>query len=359
MMLRKALLAATILAMPVAAMAQPVTGLYVAGGIGGNYLMDTNAKLSGTNSALIGSGKLRSKGGFVGVASVGYGLGNGLRIELEANGRDNHVTAKNGVTRGGGDVITYGAMVNALYDFNIGGPVVPYVGVGGGYVFNSLQSFASYVPGGNPVFNAKSGDLGSPAAQAILGVAFPIAAAPGLAVTAEYRFLSTLTDRKFGGSITNGPVKTGGSLKVDPMMHHSLLVGLRYNFGVAPAAVVTTAAAVAPAPAPARSYLVFFDWDKADLTARAQQIIAEAASNSTRVASTRIDVAGHADKSGTPAYNQGLSLRRANNVAAELVRLGVPRTAISISAFGDTKPLVPTAAGVREPQNRRVEIVLR
>jgi OOP family OmpA-OmpF porin len=56
MMLRKALLAATILAMPVAAMAQPVTGLYVAGGIGGNYLMDTNAKLSGTNSALIGSG---------------------------------------------------------------------------------------------------------------------------------------------------------------------------------------------------------------------------------------------------------------------------------------------------------------
>jgi OOP family OmpA-OmpF porin len=70
-------------------------------------------------------------------------------------------------------------------------------------------------------------------------------------------------------------------------------------------------------------------------------------------------VAGHADKSGTAAYNQGLSLRRANNVAAELVRLGVPRTAISISAFGDTKPLVPTAAGVREPQNRRVEIILK
>ena len=355
MMLRNALLAATILALPVAAQAQPVTGLYVAGGIGGNYLMDTKTKLNGTTDV----GKLRNKGGFVGVGSVGYGLGNGLRIELEGNGRDSHVNVRSGTVKGGGDVITYGAMINALYDFNIGSTVVPYVGVGGGYVFNSLQSFSAYQPGGNPAFTAKSGDLGSPAAQAILGVAFPIAAAPGLAVTAEYRFMSTITDRKFGGVITNGNAKTGASLKVDPMMNHSLLVGLRYNFGVAPAPVVTPAAAVAPAPAPARSYLVFFDWDKADLTARAQQIIAEAASNSTRVASTRIDVAGHADKSGTPAYNQGLSLRRANNVAAELVRLGVPRTAISISAFGDTKPLVPTAAGVREPQNRRVEIVLR
>ena len=70
-------------------------------------------------------------------------------------------------------------------------------------------------------------------------------------------------------------------------------------------------------------------------------------------------IESHADKSGTPAYNQTLSLARANNVAAELVRQGVPKTAISISAFGDTKPLVPTAAGVREPQNRRVEIVLK
>ena len=104
---------------------------------------------------------------------------------------------------------------------------------------------------------------------------------------------------------------------------------------------------------------MFFDWDKADLTARAQQIIAEAARNATKVGSTRIDVAGHADKSGTAAYNQTLSLKRANNVAAELVRLGVAKTAISITAFGDTKPLVPTADGVREPQNRRVEIVLK
>ena len=66
-----------------------------------------------------------------------------------------------------------------------------------------------------------------------------------------------------------------------------------------------------------------------------------------------------ADRSGTPAYNQGLSLRRARAVAAELVRRGVPQAEIAVQGFGDTRPLVPTQAGVREPQNRRVEIILR
>ena len=74
---------------------------------------------------------------------------------------------------------------------------------------------------------------------------------------------------------------------------------------------------------------------------------------------TRIEVAGHTDSSGTPRYNQGLSVRRAQNVASELVRLGVPREAITMQGLGETRPLVQTADGVREPQNRRVKIVLR
>jgi outer membrane protein OmpA-like peptidoglycan-associated protein len=104
---------------------------------------------------------------------------------------------------------------------------------------------------------------------------------------------------------------------------------------------------------------VFFDWDRADLTERARQIIGEAAQNARRTQTTRIEVAGHADRSGTPQYNQRLSQRRADNVAAELVRQGIQRNEIAINAFGESRPLVPTADGVREPQNRRVEIVLR
>ena len=104
---------------------------------------------------------------------------------------------------------------------------------------------------------------------------------------------------------------------------------------------------------------MFFDWDKAELTERARQIISQAAQNSTRVQYTRIEVNGYTDLSGTPAYNQTLSVRRAESVAAELVTDGVPKTAIDIQGFGETHPLVPTAAGVREPQNRRVEIILK
>ncbi|MCI0752633.1 OmpA family protein [Teichococcus vastitatis] len=98
---------------------------------------------------------------------------------------------------------------------------------------------------------------------------------------------------------------------------------------------------------------------RADLTNRARQIIAEAAQNSGRVQATRIEVAGHADRSGTPQYNLRLSQRRADAVSAELVRLAAARSTITVQAFGESRPLVPTADGVREPQNRRVEIVLR
>ena len=116
---------------------------------------------------------------------------------------------------------------------------------------------------------------------------------------------------------------------------------------------------VGPAPAAARSYMVSFDWDKATLTDRARQIIREAADNSTKVQYTRIEVNGYTDTSGTPKYNQGLSVRRARAVQAELVKDGVPENAITIQGFGDTNLLVPTGPGVREPQNRRVEIIIR
>jgi OmpA-OmpF porin, OOP family len=118
------------------------------------------------------------------------------------------------------------------------------------------------------------------------------------------------------------------------------------------------AAAPAPAVQPARSYLVFFDWDRATLTERARQIIREAADASTHVQVTRIDVNGYTDTSGRPQYNRELSIRRARAVKAELIRDGVPANAITTQGFGDTNLLVPTGPGVREPQNRRVEIIL-
>jgi outer membrane protein OmpA-like peptidoglycan-associated protein len=54
-----------------------------------------------------------------------------------------------------------------------------------------------------------------------------------------------------------------------------------------------------------------------------------------------------------------LSLRRANAVKDSLVREGVPASAITVIGRGESNPLVPTGDGVREPQNRRVEIVVQ
>jgi iron complex outermembrane receptor protein len=137
---------------------------------------------------------------------------------------------------------------------------------------------------------------------------------------------------------------------------------LAYNWGAPPpppAEMPVPPPPVAPAPIPARTYLVFFDWDRADLTARAKQIVASAAEASTHVATTQIEVNGYTDLSGTAAYNQKLSVRRAMTVKAELVHDGVAANEIDIHGFGETHPLVPTAKGVREPQNRRVEIILK
>jgi outer membrane protein OmpA-like peptidoglycan-associated protein len=137
---------------------------------------------------------------------------------------------------------------------------------------------------------------------------------------------------------------------------------LAYNFGAPPKAPPKMPEPIAPQPPqviPVRTYLVFFDWDRADLTERAKQIVAQAAQASTKVQTTKIEVNGYTDLSGTVPYNQKLSVRRAQTVKTELVRDGVAANEISIHGYGESNPLVPTAKGVREPQNRRVEIILR
>jgi outer membrane protein OmpA-like peptidoglycan-associated protein len=115
---------------------------------------------------------------------------------------------------------------------------------------------------------------------------------------------------------------------------------------------------VAPAPAPvARSYMVFFDFNKSDLTPEATSIVDQAAKNATPAKATTLTVTGHTDTVGSAAYNMRLSKRRAESVAAELEKDGIPSSEIAIVAKGKTDLLVPTKDGVREPQNRRVTIV--
>jgi len=343
---RTALLAATVLAaLPMAAKAQPVSGLYVGAGAGVNFLQSfTMTESDESNRYSYGKASPRQPG-FVGLGSIGWGFGNGLRAELEGNYRNS--TVKFGAEGyGGGTMQTYGVMVNALYDFNGVAPwVVPYLGAGVGYAWRQMQNLHS----SDDSVNSTKGNF---AFQFIAGAAFPIMQVPGLSLTAEYRFFGMLNNTYSNA----GYFENGESVKVNNNYHNSILLGVRYAFNAAPAAMAAAPAPVAPA---GKSFLVFFDWDKSTLTDRARGIIREAAASAKATAHTKIEVNGYADTSGTPAYNKGLSMRRAQTVAAELVRNGVGKNEIAIKAFGDTVLLVPTGPGVREPQNRRVEIIIR
>ena len=360
MSFKKTLLAAAaVMSLPVLAQAQPVSGVYIGAGVGANWQQDTTLNGS-VNNALGRKVENEFEVGYVGVLSLGWGFGNGLRAEIEGNYRSNDVSdtkvsgaSIQGRASGTGTAVSYGAMANILYDFNLGsalGGLMPYIGAGAGYIWHDYQDVGiRYASGDKIVYN---GDTGAFGYQAILGAALPIASVPGLAVTAEYRFMGTL------GHDINGTVNQAGAsdIRVNSDIdnfNHSLLIGLRYAFNAAPVAV----AAAAPMAA-ARTFLVFFDWSKADLTDRARQIIGEAASARGQGV-TRIEVNGFTDRSGPADYNMQLSIRRANAVAAELVRRGVPRNEIVTRGFGEENNLVPTADGVREPQNRRVEIILK
>src|SRR5438309_1328233 len=112
-----------------------------------------------------------------------------------------------------------------------------------------------------------------------------------------------------------------------------------------------------PPPPPPKVYLVFFDWDKYNITPEGQQIIQLAAQQYRAGGSVRLQVTGYTDLSGSAGYNQRLSERRANAVANALAALGVARTDMVVTGRGMNDPRVPTAPGVREPQNRRVEIL--
>ncbi len=300
---------------------------------------------------------------------VGYDFG-GFRLEAEVSYREADIDrftsgtpqitggAGTGLAAGGsyavaGDANALGFMVNGLLDFGDDDGLQGFVGGGVGVARVDVQTVL-----GAPSFLDDS-DTGF-AWQALAGVRAPLS--DNWDVGLKYRFFNAdnvgLVDR-LGRDVDTR------------FRSHSIMGSLIYNFGGAPEVVEVAPPPpppyVAPPPPPppppppvvtcnSGPYIVFFDWDKSDLRPDAAGVLDNAVAQYANCGNARVMLAGHADKSGSDQYNVGLSQRRASTVRSYLESKGIGTAAITTEAFGESRPLVETADGVREVQNRRVEV---
>ncbi len=311
-----------------------------------------------TNNIRLGNVSFTRKfdDGFNVGARAGYEWGP-LRFEEEFSYANNHGSSVRALgtnfglsgSGGSGQLNRYAIMTNAIYDFTVGWPITPHIGVGIGAVnLHNSASLQSGIPALAGTVCAQGCTLVSNSQwefgyQGIAGIRYNIN--PALAFDLDYRYLAT-TDPTFKG--ING-AKFHSSYST-----HNVLASLSVRFGAPPPAPP----APPPPPVLARKvFLVFFDWDKDTITPEGRAIIGQAADAWRAGGNVTIQVTGYTDASGSAGYNQRLSERRANNVANALAQAGVPRQAMVVSGRGKNDQRVPTADGVREPQNRRVEIV--
>ncbi|PKU26126.1 OmpA family protein [Telmatospirillum siberiense] len=129
---------------------------------------------------------------------------------------------------------------------------------------------------------------------------------------------------------------------------------------VAPAAEPTahaghTAAPTAAAkPAKAGRYQLFFDFNQTILTPEAAHIVTDLVAAAKAAGYPKLVITGYTDLAGSDDYNIRLSLKRAETVRKALLAAGVPAQKLVTEGRGKADPLVTTADGTREPQNRRV-----
>ncbi len=312
--MKKALMAAAaFIALPVAAQAQsPSPGVYIGAEGGVNWLL---------NTTIAGFG-VQPQTGWAAGGVIGYDFV-GPRVELEGVYRQNQTNGGPFGTAVQSQVGQLGIMANLLYDFMPASVITPYIGAGAGVGFVDSNSSL-----GSTVF----------AYQGIIGLGWNV----------DTNFRVNLDGRYYG---TSNPTVNSSSWSNN---NFSIMLGLQLKFGAAPPPPPPPPPAVAPP-----SFMVFFDWDRSNLSQQALATIQQAANAFKTKGNARITATGHTDTSGPEAYNMALSLRRANAVKDALVRDGVPAQAITVIGMGEKGLLVPTADGVREPQNRRVEIVIQ
>ncbi len=349
MTLRSALLAATATAALGAANAASLDGWYVGLEGGANWIEDWSHTFNSVGTTIAGQAGFDT--GWTVLATVGHAWRNRFRLEFEAGYRDNDVdvfsTGGAPVTAFSGDLWEVTLMANVLYDVPLTNDLTLSVGAGAGGDFTNYTFNEGGVRTEDDDWNF--------AYQGIAGVNYAIGRQTSLFVNYRYlRVVNPAFDFRPGSPtaifLTNP----------DDLVKHAATIGLRFALQ-APQVM----ADIAPPPAPEptamnvpRQFIVFFGFNKYNLTSEALRVISEAVLAAKDTGSASVLVTGHTDTVGSNGYNQRLSMRRSNAVKAEMVRQGISASSITASGKGETELLVQTADGVKEPQNRRATIDL-
>jgi OOP family OmpA-OmpF porin len=328
-------------------------GWYSSLGAGLNILRNSDIKGSGFET----HGDFND--GYVVNGAIGYQWGH-LRGEGEIGYRHNdldHLTGLGG--KGSGDASAIDLMANGYYDFLPYSKFDPYIGAGIGVARVDYSSLAGAA--GTTLIDQTDTKF---AYQGIVGARYLIA--PQWDLGAEYRYFATLTPH-----VTTTAATVPASIGVDaPYRNHSIMLGLTYHFTPpasppppAPAPAMAQAPAAPPPAPPAKPgpsvYIVFFEFDKSDISAVSAQVLDRATADFHKSGSVKFLVQGYTDLSGSVEYNQKLSERRAEAVKKYLLAHGVTTDQITTEWFGKSNPRVPTADGVKNQENRRAEIYLK
>ena len=274
------------------------------------------------------------------MGTLGYAFLQNWRLEFEAGYRNNDLDRIDTVLIPDGELTEWSFLFNAVYDIPVGQRWAIDLGVGAGVDDVRFDD------------NLGNEDTDTVlAAQGIVGLTYRVG--PHWDIMLNYRYLWA-DDPEF--TATNGP--PAGATDEMGISKHTVTLGFRYGFDdVAPPPPPPPEAPPPPPPPPkVKQFIIFFAFNKCNITAEADKVLTEAAETAKAGKAAALKVVGHTDSSGSNAYNQRLSECRANAAKTNIVSKGVPEEAISASGKGESELMVQTGDGVKEPQNRRATV---
>ncbi len=280
--------------------------------------------------------------GWAAFGAGGFGIDN-WRIEAEGGYRQNDLQGyvlkwRGPKADGEGELTEISAMLNVLYDVPLFDRLSLSIGLGAGADYATVKMDTSWGPVDESDWHF--------AYQGIAGLNYAITDLT--VVFVNYRY----------ANIRDINLEPAANYSIDggDFEKHAATAGVRFALA-GPAAAEPPPAPTKPQPVPLeREFIVFFGFNRSDLTPQALSTIRKAVGSVRDSGSAAIRVVGHADRAGSVSYNKALSLRRAQSVKKALIGEGIAGNTISISGRGESEPAVPTADGIREPQNRRVHI---